>query len=79
MKELELVPIREFEQFDDEMLALIMGGENSGFEQPCTTKVCTTNLCITNSGTCDTNDCGSNDANCGVNTCKINKAVKPNG
>lgn len=67
MKKLEIIPIREFEHFDDEMLSLITAG---------TTVIgtsCNPNNCKINSGACNVNNCGTNEFPCDTNGCSINK------
>lgn len=68
MKETKLIPIREFEVLDDEMLSFITAGATP----LSVTADCSTNTCKSNSGTCNINRCGINTANCGTNNCSDN-------
>lgn len=69
MKNFEIIPIREIERFDDEMLALITAGDAP---DPSISKPCLPNTCIKNTGNCGNNDCEINHKDCEVNVCKSN-------
>lgn len=68
MNKLGIIPIREFEHFDDEMLSLITAGSTVvGGE------ACNPNNCKINSASCKVNNCGTNEFPCVSNSCNINK------
>lgn len=68
MDKLELIPIREFEMIEDEMLALITAGKSADSIQG----TCGANSCEVNTGSCTVNGCKGNDGICGTNMCKSN-------
>lgn len=65
-----LIPIREAEIIDDEMLGFITGGNISA------TINCAINDCGSNTAPCDNNDCGQNNEPCKTNKCKLNKVTE---
>lgn len=69
MKQIKLIPIKEFEILDDEMLSFITAGATSNPVNPN----CTANKCKANTASCDINDCKMNSVICKSNICDINE------